>query len=247
MKSNHFTIIIPAYNCENWVDKNLLSALEQDYDNYDLVYIDDASTDKTFEKAKDILSKSQKKFKLVSNKKNVRALKNLYDHITTAKDDSIIVTLDGDDFLATPDTLSYLNKIYQDEDCWMTVGSYMQNDNYQVVSPVSVTQEYWNSNIRKQPWSFSHLRTFKKNLFNKINIEDMLDDDGEFYKFTFDRVMMYPMVEMAGPKHITLINKVLYIYNRLNPISVDRVHRRQQLRIESIVVNKAPYKRIEVL
>ena len=244
---NHFTIVIPAYNCEKWIEKNLDSAIEQDYDNYDIVYIDDCSTDKTAEKAQDILSKSNKKFKLVSNKKNVRALKNLYDHITTARQDSVIVTLDGDDFLADSNVLSYLNKIYQDSNCWLTVGSYLQNDNYMVVTPSTVSSDYWNSNIRHQPWSFSHLRTFKKKLFNKIKVKDLIDHDGEFFKFTFDRVMMYPMVEMAGPKHITFINKVLYIYNRLNPISVDRAHRSEQLRIESVIRNMKPYERIQSL
>ena len=244
MEKNHFTIVIPAYNCENWVDKNLRSALEQEYENYDVVYVDDASTDNTLIKAQEIISSSKKECKLVSNKKNVRALKNLYDHITTAKEGTIIITLDGDDYLADQDVLSYLDSVYQNKDCWLTVGSYVQNDNYQVVTPACVTPDYWNSNIRKKHWSFSHLRTFRKELFERINTKDMLDDDGEFYKFTFDRVMMYPMVEMAGPEHITLINKVLYIYNRLNPISVDRAHRREQLRIESIITNKTPYERI---
>ncbi len=247
MKSNHFTIVIPAYNCEEWVEKNLNSALEQEYDNFDVVYINDASTDNTQMKVEEILSNSNKKFKLVSNKKNVRALKNLYDHITTAKDGTIILTLDGDDYLADNNVLSYLNSVYNSTDCWLTVGSYMQNDNYQVVTPEHVTEEYWNTNIRKKHWSFSHLRTFKKELFEKINVKDMIDEDNEFYKFTFDRVMMYPMVEMAGPDRITLINKVLYIYNRLNPISVDRAHRAQQLRIESIVTNKTPYGRVSSL
>ena len=95
----------------------------------------------------------------------------------------------------------------------------MQNDNYQVVCP-EVYESYWNQNIRKVPWSFSHLRTFRKELFMKIDKNDLLDEDGEFFKCTFDRAMMYPMVEMSGKNRVGLIKKVLYIYNRLNPISV---------------------------
>ena len=58
---------------------------------------------------------------------------------------------------------------------------------------------------------------------------------------------MYPMVEMAGKEKIQLISKVLYIYNRFNPISVDRVHRKNQLRIEAILNNKPQYERISSL
>jgi hypothetical protein len=81
----------------------------------------------------------------------------------------------------------------------------------------------------------------------KIKKEDLLDTDGEFYKCTFDRAMMYPMVEMAGRERIALIKKALYIYNRFNPLSVDRVHRTNQLRIESILNRKPQYEKLESL
>ena len=58
---------------------------------------------------------------------------------------------------------------------------------------------------------------------------------------------MYPMVEMCGKEKVGLINDVLYIYNRHNPISVDRVHRYDQLRIEEVVSQKTPYKKVEKL
>jgi len=242
----HFTILIPAYNCSDWVDGNLASALQQDYDNYDVVYVDDASTDNTFEKAKAVLESSDKKFKLVKNNINVRALSNLYSEISKAKEDTIIITLDGDDRLAGRDVLKFLNSLYQDDNVWLTAGSYVENDTYNVVSPI-IPGDYWSGNIRKKPWSFSHLRTFRKKLFDKIRVEDMLDTDGNFYKFTFDRVMMYPMVEMAGAEHTRLVGEVLYLYNRMNPISVDRAHRSQQLRIESVICNKSPYNRVKEL
>lgn len=244
----HFTIVIPAYNCEKWVEWNLTSVLRQDYDplSFNIVYVDDHSSDSTFGLVSDIYDKFENNFSIVSNKKNKKALYNLYTHIHLAKERSVIVTLDGDDALAGTDVLQRLDKLYQDPDCWMTVGSYMQNDNYSVVSP-KVSDGYWEQNVRKMPWSFSHLRTFRKELFCKIAKEDLLDRDGEFYKCTFDRAMMYPMVEMSGKNRVRLVSDVLYIYNRLNPISVDRVHRHDQLRIEEEISNKKPYQKIESL
>lgn len=245
---NHFTIIVPAYNCETWAEWNLNSIKSQSYDRhkYNVVYVDDCSSDNTSQIVSNFIDENDINISYVRNEKNQKALYNLYKHIHSADENSIIVTLDGDDAFAGSDVLTKLNELYQDSNCWMTVGSYMQNDNYSVVSP-KVSESYWEKNIRKVPWSFSHLRTFRKKLFCKIKKEDLLDEDGEFYKCTFDRAMMYPMVEMSGKERVRLVTDVLYIYNRLNPISVDRVHRYDQLRIEQQVSNKLPYKKLESL
>ena len=91
------------------------------------------------------------------------------------------------------------------------------------------------------------MRTFRRELFLSINQEDLKDKDNEFYKFTFDQSMMFPMVEMSGPKHFHAIDEVLYVYNRNNPNSVDRIHRHEQLRIEQDIRRKKPYLRKENL
>ena len=56
---------------------------------------------------------------------------------------------------------------------------------------------------------------------------------------------MFPMIEMSGPEHFLEVSEVLLTYNRMNPISVDKVHRTDQLRIERDVKNKKPYERIQ--
>ena len=165
MTDTHFTVIIPAYNCQDWVEWNLNSVLRQEYKNYDIVYIDDCSTDNTLKIANKIKNKSDKQMEIISNKTNKKALYNLYTHIHNAKEGTVIVTLDGDDSLAGTNVLNKLDMIYSDPNCWMTVGSYMQNDNYSIVCP-DVSDDYWNKNIRKAPWSFSHLRTFRKTIEN---------------------------------------------------------------------------------
>ena len=44
---NKFKIVIPSYNNEQWVEPNVASILNQTYTNYDVLYINDASTDNT--------------------------------------------------------------------------------------------------------------------------------------------------------------------------------------------------------
>ena len=248
MNKQHFTIIIPAYNCSEWVSRNVTSIINQNYDDkdYDIVYINDCSTDNTSDLVEKKLDQFTCTSKLINNKTNLKALRNLYDHIHSAREGTVIVTVDGDDWLSDVNVLNYLNEIYTKQDVWITAGSYISLSDYRVNSPI-VNEGYFESNIRLKPWTISHLRTFKRSLFAKIKKEDLLDTDGKFYKATFDRAMMYPMVEMSGPEHFHAIRKILYIYNDANPLNVHKVLRQDQLRIEAQICNKAPYERIHSL
>ena len=248
LMSNHFTILIPSYNNEKWAKKCLGSALSQDYENYDVVYINDCSTDNTGAIVGQLVDETQTKANVlvVNNNSNHKALCNLWREIYQAKNGTIIVTLDGDDWFPNDQILNILDQTYSMEDVWMTAGSYIDNAVGMVSSP-NITGSYWQGNIRMKPWTISHLRTFRKELFMRIEHADLLDEDGNFYKFTFDQAMMYPMAEMAGPEHFREIKQVMYVYNRHNPISVDRVHRFDQLRIERQIREKQPYDRIDKL
>ena len=253
LEQKHFTIVILSYNNEQWVEKNLNSAINQIYSNFDIMFVDDASTDKTGKIAEKMFSKLLKedntladRIRIIKNETNRKALPNLYMCVSEAQPGSIIVALDGDDWLGNRFVLQRLNEVYQDSKIWITAGSYIESVGGKVVRP-RVSDDYWNGNIRQKEWSFSHLRTFKRELFLSIDKEDMLDSDGDFYKFTWDRVIMYPMIEMSGPRHFKPVMEINYVYNRNNPLAVDKVHRHDQLRIEAELKSKKPHSRLKEL
>ncbi len=247
MNKPHFTVVIPAHNCAPWARRNLRSALTQKYDNYQVMYTDDASSDDTNKIICETIEELRQlgyetSFELITNRTNKRALANLYNMIVNAHPDTIIVTLDGDDWFPHNEVLTNLSKKYN-LDTWITAGSYIINTTLEIVSP-KIDEHFWEGNIRqKQHWPFSHLRSFRRWLFMRIKKEDLLDADGDFFKFTFDRAMMYPMIEMAAKRHYKSIQESLYVYNRENPQAVDKVPetRVQQLRIEKILREKKPY------
>ena len=45
MKKDLISIIIPVYNCQDYLKRCLDSVFAQDYDNYEVICIDDGSTD----------------------------------------------------------------------------------------------------------------------------------------------------------------------------------------------------------
>ena len=69
MERKRFSVIIPAYNVQNYVEKAIKSVLEQDFKDYELIIVNDASIDNTA----DIVKKYEDKYdniKLISHKDN---------------------------------------------------------------------------------------------------------------------------------------------------------------------------------
>ena len=54
------SILIPAYNAEKWIAQTLASAIDQDHSRKEVILVDDGSSDRTFEIAKNFASSSVK-------------------------------------------------------------------------------------------------------------------------------------------------------------------------------------------
>lgn len=242
--NKRFVIVIPSYKNEKWADKNILSALNQNYDKFRIIYTDDCSPDNTFSTVEKIVEshKNKSKVTLIKNKDRCGALKNLYDMIHSCDDDEIILTLDGDDWLADNEVLNTLNQVYQ-KDVWMTYGQYKNYpDNGIGIAKQIPKQVISSNNYRQYAWCSSHLRTFYTWLFKSINKEDLLHE-GKFAPSAWDMYIMFPMLEMAG-EHAQFINKILYIYNLQNPINDHKVDQKLQQRLDRTCRSKQKYKKI---
>lgn len=240
----HFTIVIPSYNNEQYCQWNLESALNQKYDDYDIIYINDCSTDKTEKKVRKIIDSHPKGHlvKLVNRVKNLGALENIYRAVHQfALDDAVIVLLDGDDGLAHRYVLLKLNKEYSNSDIWLTFGQFREKKSGKRGWVVPVPQSVARSNkMRQFPVVPSHLRTFKAWLFKRIH-EDDLKYEGEFYSMSWDLAIMLPMIEMAAEGHYLFINQILYIYNDQNPISDHQKDRLLQMKLDKHVRMRPRY------
>jgi glycosyltransferase involved in cell wall biosynthesis len=238
---NKFIIIVPVYNAERYIDKCLDSILSQDYYNYELVVIDDCSSDNT----PNIVNAKNCGFIVYRNEIRLgSASGNIANAIKLFSKDGedIIVTVDGDDFLANDKVLSYLNGVYQDKDVYMTYGQYipLSNSYGKFCKPIPDTRTY----RRSGEWFASHLRTFKSKLWFLINDSDLRDEQGNYYKVAGDASWLYPMIEMCGKKHCKFIDEILYIYNDLNPANDMKKNVREQVRVAKLIRSKKEYKEI---
>ena len=233
MKDNKFIILVTQHNTVDYIIKCLDSVILQNYENYEVIVMDDCSTDGTWEIIQDY------PFNSVRNKvKLTYPVCNFLDGIKYFSHDpeDIIVFLSGDDWLSGDDVLSHLNDIYQ-EDVWMTYGNFIPlSGRYgPYCKPIPDTKTYRKSG----QWYASHLITCKKWLWDKIDDKDLRYEDGNYPNFSFDRAFLYPLIEMSGNKHIRYVEKILYIYNDLNPASVTNSNPQRSV-IESVYFMKKP-------
>lgn len=240
-----FTIVIPFFNAEEWIDKCIESVLNQDVDDFTCVVADDASTDDSFDICHSLIGDDQR-FKLIRNQRNLGALENIYastlQHNPVTDPDSVVVHLDGDDWLSNSNVLSTLDRYYQSPDCWMTYGSYVNLSDgsrgaYSQKLPEEVVK---NREFRKHRWCTSHLRSYRLGLFQKIQRKDLVDWLGRFYRRATDHALMFPMLEMSGEKAV-FVEEVLYVYNDLNNLNVHKSSRRTQGRLARKFRRKKKY------
>lgn len=242
-------VIIPSYNNSKYFERNLLSVISQDYDNFTVVYTDDCSPDNTGKLVEEFIAKHNQgdKVKLIRNVDRKGAMCNLHTMIHACDDDDIVVTLDGDDWLAHNRVLKRVHEAYSDDDVWFTWGSYSDHPQSSRGCSKPIPPDVLNNNTyRRHPWCTSHLRTFKAKLFKHIKQEDFYGPKGKWLDVAWDLSFYMPFVEMGG-HHGRYIHDILYIYNNENPIQDYKIKLREQEAMASYIRRKTPYKRLESL
>jgi len=240
------TIIIPSYNNAKLYRKNLDALFSQNYSNYRVIYIDDASPDGTADLVEEYVNESGvgARFTMIRNSERCGALKNLYDAIHTCDDQDIVVTYDGDDWFPHKNVLKRVNEAYSSKKTvWLTHGKLQQYPIGTTTWCKDVPKKIIKKNQFRKFRCPSHLRTFYAWLFKKIELDDLLYE-GEFYEMAWDLAMMYPMIEMAGERH-QFIDEVLYIYNATNPLNDFRQAPNYQASLAAYIRKLPPYKRLE--
>jgi glycosyltransferase involved in cell wall biosynthesis len=93
-----FSVIVPVYNCEHYVEKCISSIVCQSFDDYEILIIDDGSTDSSLDKVR-VLERKYRNVKVFSQKNGgVSSARNC--GINNARGEYIIF-IDSDDWVDT--------------------------------------------------------------------------------------------------------------------------------------------------
>ena len=89
------SVVMPTFNAEIYIARAIESILGQSFTNFELVIVDDCSTDKTLSIARKYAT-SDKRIRIVRNEKNLKIAKSLNRAVKISKSD-IIARMDADD------------------------------------------------------------------------------------------------------------------------------------------------------
>ena len=214
--TRNFHIVSAQRNMGETVLRCLDSVYRQEYPRASIehVLIDDASTDATPEIIEHWLQEHpDNSVTFIHNEQRVGMLANNLAGFGRAADADIGIELNGDDWLPDPGLLRFLNKVYNDDEVWMTYNTLRQTDGtilFQVPPPRDVRHA---NSYRQAPWMTSHLHTFRMALHRRLPHEVFIDPEtGGHWDHSQDTAVYLPMLELAGD-HAHHLHRITCTYN----------------------------------
>ena len=192
-----FSIVIPSYNSANYTEKLIKSILNQTYTNYEIIFVDDVSTDDSVKIAKKILKKPHKVIELKSKRlsggaRNVGICEAIGDYI---------VCIDSDDWLKDDYVLEDIANKLNGEDI-MFLGYEMYGaDNSSVVLDIHNKDE-----AIKCGFGANWLKVVKRQLY----LEHLLPE-GTLFEDRFNHLEL-----CIYANTFTSLGRATHIWNRTN-------------------------------
>lgn len=215
------TIVIPAYNVEEYIDECVESAIKQTYKNIEIIIINDGSTDNTKEK---ISKYTDEKVKIFSKEnEGLSATRNLGINKANGK---YIYFLDSDDKMdlnlieacvraAEENNLDIVNfdgEIFYDEENLIRKGDLIYNKSKYLKSEVMTGREYFKLSNNKNVYSsMVCLYFFKKSFLEENNLT--------FKKGILHEDELFTAVALILNCKVKYINKVFF-YRRIRRDSI---------------------------
>lgn len=197
-----FSIIIPLYNKENYIESTLKSVLNQSYENFEIIVVNDGSTDNSLQFVKNF---ENKKIKIVNQQnKGVSTARN--NGIKSAKG-NYIALLDADDYWYPNHLQSFVDSIlkFKNESIFCnnyeieTVKNNIKPASFyfqQNIDNIFVIKNYFKASLQSSiAWTSSMCikkEVFKSNFWFDEQIKSSQDTDlwirlGLNYNFVFNK------------------------------------------------------------
>lgn len=216
-----FSVIIPLYNKENYVENTLKSVLDQSFQDFEVLIIDDCSTDKSKQKVSPFVCE---KIKIIQHQTN-KGLSASRNTGIQNSNSNFLAFLDADD---TWDK-NYLEKIYEltqkfpeahlfathyleiySENIAVKTSSNLKNFNKDGIVP-----DFFESNLHQNIYCPSSL-CVKKEVFEKIGGYDTKINYGEDVDFNIRANCSFQLAY----SNTALVNNIMFSENKITNSSL---------------------------
>lgn len=212
-----FLIIVAGWNCEPYVKGCLESIKAQTYKDYDVVVVDDASTDGNLN---EILIHSEPMWIMGNNAINKGGFYNFDWWTRNHPEYEIAVPFALDDIMK-PNALELIAEQY-DKGAWMTYGTYINKDGFVYTDLDYPEHIHQTRDYRKDKFRCTGLRTYYKKLYELTQVPPMDELERKQY---YDLEYAFQLMEMCGKDRIGVIKEPIYEYNNKNPNSTARLNK----------------------
>jgi glycosyltransferase involved in cell wall biosynthesis len=202
------SVIIPVYNCERFLKECINSVLSQSFSDFELIVIDDGSTDSTFSILESYHDPRIKLFRKFVNQGYVHALN---DGLKMAEGE-FIARLDADDYSCSSRFELQVDYLVGHPNCGLVASFVDDFFGNKIVSDYMNSVRLKFEFLIKNPFVHSSVM-FRKELLNRYYLSydvDLLY--AEDYKFWFDfskvsEVALLPVVLTKYRKHLSQISQ----------------------------------------
>lgn len=217
------SVIVPVYNCSEYISTTLNSIINQNFDNYEIIVIDDGSSDNSLDIIYETLSQTDIPHKIIHQRNSgVSVARNNGMEMARGQ---YFVFVDGDDYILT----THLSELYKNIDEFSLV-QFVKKDQDKTSNPYFYHQEEMSTEefIKKELmmemplklWQVMYKADIIKNNDLKFTPSVVYGEDTEFALKTLS----------FGDK-ITISNEITYFY----------------IQHESSTINTSSFKRFEFI
>ncbi len=239
-------IFISCHNCQNFISRSIESLIDQTFQDFEILLVDDASFDQTYNLARESLERNfANRFTLIRNDENIGKSANAYFYINEI-DAEFVAVLDGDDTIVDNTILAEFAQAYESgyDVVW---SNYRTNDGRfgrcTHLDPAKAP--------RIQGWRSSHFFSFRHSLFKNIPEHYFKNDDRQWFDCACDFSIAYPILDQT--RRYRHIDKIAYEYtvdrpsnhHNKNGVSGD-INSSRQMRNAHCVLSKKPMPLINI-
>jgi len=213
MKKEKISVIVPVYNVEKEIARCLISLSYQKYDNYEIIVVNDGSTDNSLSIVKRIAEKYKNIVIYTTENHGLSAARNFGIEKATGK---YIALVDGDDYV-DPNYLSILYEILEKNNAEISVCGFTDITRKYIVNTLPEKDKLsgketaiylltHQDNMEIVAWN----KLYKKELFKDIKypVGDLFEDNLTTYKL-LSKAKMVAFTRTPAYNHVFRDNSIM--------------------------------------